>query len=292
MRSDARLVLLDKQQVEVLLKPDEVVDAVREAFALHSQGEGRVFPVVREPLSTGGVFGIKSGDVQSQETGRPVCVIDGNAITTMRTGAAGGLGLSLLARADSTRLCVFGTGVQARVQVSFALRVLERLSSVRYVTVDGLRDASFEACFSGLCEVLHSADRDAAVAGSDVVITATPGSGPLFDANAVRPGTHLNCVGADTKGKRELPEGLLKRARLFVDDRTQASQIGETQWASDTPCIEIGDLITGVAEGNRQPEDITVFDMTGIALQDLAVARMLHERACETGIATSLAWPW
>ncbi len=323
MRSDARLVLLDKQQVEVLLKPDEVVDAVREAFALHSQGEGRVFPVVREPLSTGGVFGIKSGDVQSQgllgfkaagfwpanrglggephqatimlidpKTGRPVCVIDGNAITTMRTGAAGGLGLSLLARADSTRLCVFGTGVQARVQVSFALRVLERLSSVRYVTVDGLRDASFEACFSGLCEVLHSADRDAAVAGSDVVITATPGSGPLFDANAVRPGTHLNCVGADTKGKRELPEGLLKRARLFVDDRTQASQIGETQWASDTPCIEIGDLITGVAEGNRQPEDITVFDMTGIALQDLAVARMLHERACETGIATSLAWPW
>jgi ornithine cyclodeaminase len=323
MRSDARLVLLDKQQVEVLLKPDEVVDAVREAFALHSQGEGRVFPVVREPLSTGGVFGIKSGDVQSQgllgfkaagfwpanrglggephqatimlidpKTGRPVCVIDGNAITTMRTGAAGGLGLSLLARADSTRLCVFGTGVQARVQVSFALRVLERLSSVRYVTVDGLRDASFEACFSGLCEVLHSADRDAAVAGSDVVITATPGSGPLFDANAVRPGTHLNCVGADTKGKRELPEGLLKRARLFVDDRTQASQIGETQWASDTPCIEIGDLITGVAEGNRQPEDITVFDMTGIALQDLTVARMLHERACETGIATSLAWPW
>ncbi|MFL9935533.1 ornithine cyclodeaminase family protein [Paraburkholderia sp. RL18-103-BIB-C] len=323
MRNDAKLVLIDKHQVEALLKPDHVVEAVRDAFALHSQGEGRVFPVVREPLVTGGVFGIKSGDVQSQallgfkaagfwpanrglggephqatimlidpKTGRPVCVIDGNAITTMRTGAAGGLGLTLLARPDSTRLCVFGTGVQARVQVSFALRVLEPLSIVRYVTVDGQRDVSFEAHFDGRCEVSHSTDRNAAVAESDVVITATPGSGPLFDAQAVRPGTHLNCVGADTKGKRELPDGLLKRVRLFVDDRTQAREIGETQWAPDTACIEIGDLITGRLPVNRQPDDITVFDMTGIALQDLTVARLLHERACETGRATSLAWPW
>lgn len=323
MRNDAKLILIDKHQVEALLRPDDVVEAVREAFALHSQGEGRVFPVVREPLVTGGVFGIKSGDVQSQallgfkaagfwpanrglggephqatimlidpKTGRPVCVIDGNAITTMRTGAAGGLGLTLLARPDSTRLCVFGSGVQARVQVSFALRVLEKLSIVRYVTVDGQRDASFEAHFEGRCEVSHSTDRNAAVADSDVVITATPGSGPLFDAQAVQPGTHLNCVGTDTKGKRELPEGLLKRVRLFVDDRTQAREIGETQWAPDTTCIEIGDLITGRMTANRQPDDISVFDMTGIALQDLTVARLLHERACETGMATALAWPW
>ncbi|MFM0633130.1 ornithine cyclodeaminase family protein, partial [Paraburkholderia xenovorans] len=82
--------------------------------------------------------------------------------------------------------------------------------------------------------------RNAAVADSDVVVTATPGKGPLFDAQAVQPGTHLNCVGADTKGKRELPEGLLARGRLFVDDRIQAREIGETQWAPDTACIEIG----------------------------------------------------
>jgi ornithine cyclodeaminase len=323
MRNDATLILLDKHQVEALLKADDVVDAVREAFALHSQGEGRVFPVVREPLVTGGVFGIKSGDVQSQgllgfkaagfwpanrgvggephqatillidpATGRPVCVIDGNAITTMRTGAAGGLGLTLLARANSTRLCVFGTGVQARVQVRFALRALEQLSCVRYVTVDGERDVSFEAQFAGQCEVSHATDRNAAVADSDVVVTATPGMGPLFDAQAVQAGTHLNCVGADTKGKRELPEGLLSRGRLFVDDRIQARQIGETQWAPDTACIEIGDLITGEVRIERHPDDITLFDMTGIALQDLTVARLLHERARETGTATSLAWPW
>jgi alanine dehydrogenase len=95
----------------------------------------------------------------------------------------------------------------------------------------------------------------------------------------VQPGTHLNCVGADTKGKRELPEGLLARARLFVDDITQARQIGETQWAPDTPAIELGDLLTGKAQAHRQPADITVFDMTGLALQDLTVARLLYARA-------------
>jgi alanine dehydrogenase len=323
MRSEARLVLLDKHQVDELLKPDDVVAAVREAFMLHSQRKGRIFPVIRESLATGGVFGIKCGDVESQgllgfkaagfwptnrrldgephqatvvlidpTTGRPLCVIDGNAITTMRTGAAGSLGLALLARSESARLCVFGTGVQARIQVSFALRVLQRLACVRYVTIDGGRDASFEAHFAGRCDVVLSTDRDAAVAESDVVITATPGFGPLFDARAVRPGTHINCVGADTRGKRELPEGLLERVSLFVDDRAQAQQIGETQWAPDTACIEIGDVLTGVAIASRQPDDITVFDMTGIALQDLTVARLLYERACESGVGTSLAWPW
>jgi ornithine cyclodeaminase len=269
------------------------------------------------------VFGIKSGDVQSQgllgfkaagfwpnnrrlggephqatimlidpATGRPACVIDGNAVTTMRTGAAGGLGLLQLARPDSTRLCVFGTGVQARVQVSFALRLMPTLSRVRYVTASGQQEPDFEAHFADRCDIAHADDRNAAVSDSDVVITATPGAGALFDLDAVQPGTHLNCVGADTKGKRELPDGVLARVRLFVDDRTQARQIGESQWAPDTPCLELGDLLTGKAQVNRAPADITVFDMTGLALQDLTVARMLHQRACEAGIGSSIAWPW
>jgi alanine dehydrogenase len=108
----------------------------------------------------------------------------------------------------------------------------------------------------------------------------------------VQPGTHLNCVGADTKGKRELPDGLLARARLVVDDRTQAQQIGETQWAPDTPSLELGDLLGGKTAFVRAPGDITVFDMTGLALQDLTVARRLHVRATETGTGTRIAWPW
>lgn len=323
MPSDARLLLLDKNEVEALLLHDDVLRAVREAFVLHSQGEGRVFPLVREPLITGGVFGIKSGDVQAQgllgfkaagfwpnnrrlggephqatimlidpATGRPACIIDGNAITTMRTGAAGGLGLQHLARADSTHLCIFGTGVQARVQLDFALRLLPALRHVRYATADGKRDAAFEAQFAQRCDIALAEDANVAVSESDVVITATPGGGALFEPQAVQPGTHLNCVGADTKGKRELPQGLLERVRLYVDDQAQARQIGESQWAPEMPSIEVGDLLTGMVSANRQPADITVFDMTGLALQDLSVARLLHERAAAARIGSSIAWPW
>src|SRR5687767_4572005 len=163
--TEATLLLLDKDAVEQLLTPAEVTQAVRAAFLLHGQREGRVFPVVREKLSTGGVFGIKSGDVPSQgllgfkaagfwprnrelgsephqatillfdpATGRPLCVIDGNAITTVRTGAAGALGLRALARPDASRITVFGTGVQAKSQLRFALRTLPGVSNVRYVS--------------------------------------------------------------------------------------------------------------------------------------------------------------
>ncbi len=323
MRSDGRLLLIDKHAVEALLRPDDVIEAVRNAFVLHSQREGRIFPVVRETLSTGGVFGIKSGDVESQGllgfkaagfwprnrtrggephqatimlfdpvTGRPLCVIDGNAITTARTGAAGALGLQMLARADSVRATVFGTGVQARAQLSFALRTLPGLRRIRYVSRGAKRDEGFERMFEGQCDIGNATDADAAVADSDVVITATPGGGPLFDASAVRPGTHLTCVGADTRGKRELPDGLLDRARLVVDDREQALQLGELQWATDVPCVELGDLLTGRATLARDSGDITVFDMTGLALQDLTVSRFIHERASAQGLGAHIAWPW
>ncbi|MBI0330219.1 ornithine cyclodeaminase family protein [Burkholderia plantarii] len=323
MRNDAELVLLDKNVVEALLSPDDVLDAVAVAFDLHRRGEGRVFPVIREPLATGGVFGIKAGDVQGEAllgfkaagfwpanrglggephqatvmlvdpaTGRPRCVIDGNAITTMRTGAAGGLGLRALARPDSRRVVLFGSGVQARVQLDFALRMLPSLDTVRYLTAGGTADPAFEARFRERCAISHARDADAAVAASDVVITATPGGGALFAAGAVRPGTHVNAVGADTKGKRELPAGLLERARLVVDDRAQARQIGEAQWAPRHDCVELGELLAAPERIARGRKEITVFDMTGLALQDLTVARMLFERAEAARLGTRVAWPW
>ena len=315
--------MLNADVVAAYLQPDDVLAAVREAFVLHSEDKGRVFPVIRERLSTGGVFGIKAGDVQSEgllgfkaagfwpsnrglgsephqatimlvdpATGRPVCIIDGNAITTARTGAAGALGLHQLARRDSTQLCVIGTGVQARVQVDYALRVLPDIQYVRYVSIDRKSDENFEHHFAGRVAVECAIDADAAVAQSDVVITATPGGGPLFDAGAVKPGTHLNCVGTDTKGKRELPEGVLARVRLVVDDLVQSRQIGESQWAPDTPAIEIGDLLTGKAGLERGPGDITLFDLTGLALQDLTVARLIHEKARTDGKGVDIHWPW
>ena len=323
IRGEAQLLLLDRDAVAALLTPADVLIAVREAFELHSKREGRVFPVIREQLPTGGVFGIKAGDVSAQEllgfkvagfwpgnrqvggephqatvmlidprTGRPLCVIDGNTITTVRTGAAGALGLTLLARRDSSSLTVFGTGVQAVSQLSFALEALPQLGEVRYVSFDRKPVAEFEARFASRCNLVCAPDADTAVAASDVVITATPGPGPLFNLDAVRAGTHLNCVGADTRGKRELPQGLLAKARVFADDVVQASQLGELQWAADTPSTELGDLVTGKASFSRSVGDITIFDMTGLALQDLTVARQLFQKATATGVGLSVKWPW
>lgn len=323
MRSEARLLLVDKNVVERLLVPDDVVAAVREAFELHSGRQGRVFPVVREKLSTGGVFGIKSGDVGSQgllgfkaagfwpanrsvageahqatvllfdpASGRPLCVIDGNAITTARTAAAGALGLSLLAREDSTVVTVFGTGNQARAQLEFALRARPALKRVHYVSSDRAPRPDFEAGFAERIELICSEDANAAVRQSDLVITATPGAGPLFEAGALRAGTHLNCVGADTRGKRELPAGVLDAAKVVVDDLDQARELGELQWLPQTPAVEMGDLLTGKIPLRRGPDDVTVFDMTGLALQDLTVARLIHRQAAEQGLGTAVAWPW
>lgn len=323
MRQDARLLLLDGPTVQASLDPAAVIDAVREAFLLHSRSAGRVFPVIREKLHTGGIFGVKAGDVAAQDllgfkaagfwtsnrelggaphqatvmlfdprTGRPLCVLDGNAITTERTGAAGALGLQHLARNDSTRLCVFGTGVQARVQVTYALRVFPGIRRIDYVSFDGKPDAAFEARIGTACAVHLARDRDDAVAHSDIVITATPGAGPLFDASAVRAGTHFNCVGADTKGKRELPSGVLEQAQVFTDDAGQSRSIGEAQWAPEAQPMELGALLSGRTRWRRAPGDVTVFDMTGIALQDLVVARYLFERASKDAGGTTVAWPW
>lgn len=323
MPADAQLLLLDKDTVESALQTQDVLGAVREAFELHSERAGRVFPVIREKLHTGGVFGIKAGDVAAQDllgfkaagfwpgnrqsngephqativlidpaTGRPKAILDGNAITTMRTGAAGAIGLKALARPDSRRVCLFGTGVQARIQLWYALRTLPTLKEVQYVSLSGEADASFEAAFDGSCMIRVAKDKNEAVSSSDVIITATPGGGALFDADALQAGSHLTCVGADTAGKRELPSGVLERARVYVDDAIQARSIGECQWLAGVESTEIGDLLVGKATLHRNHSDITLFDMTGLALQDLTVARLLYQHALSENKGKMIAWAW
>ncbi|MGW8394040.1 ornithine cyclodeaminase family protein [Pseudoduganella sp. HUAS MS19] len=327
--NDACLLLLDRDAVAALLQPGDVRAAVREAFVLHAARAARVFPLVREELPGSAIFGIKSGDVPSQEllgfkaagfwpanreaggaahqatimlfdprSGRPLCIADGNAVTTARTAAAGAFGLELLARAESEALCVFGTGVQACGHVEYALHALPSLKRIRYVTSDGRQAPAFEALFAGRCEVAlaggaRTTAADAAVAASDVIITATPGHSMLFSAGAVRAGTHINAVGADTQGKRELPAGLLERARLWADDLAQARHIGELQWACELPAAELGELLAASASAApRTAGDITIFDMTGIALQDLTTVRMLYQRALANNIGRNIPWPW
>ncbi|UGQ45298.1 ornithine cyclodeaminase family protein [Massilia endophytica] len=321
MSETSQLLLLDRDQAAALLDPEAVLEATREAFLLHASRAGRIFPLVREPLPNG-IFGIKSGNVEDEQllgfkaagfwpgnrahgadahqatimlfdpdTGRPQCLIDGNAVTTTRTAAAGAIGLLALARPESSSVCVFGTGVQAVAQLDYALRFLPSLRTVRYMASGGRRDEAFEARFAQRCDISPGVNANEAVAASDIVIAATPGRAVLFDADAVKPGTHINAVGSDTRGKRELPEGLLPRARVWADDLAQARTLGELQWSPGHPAEELGTVLASGAAA-RAAHDVTVFDMTGIALQDLTVARMLRQRALASGAGSSIAWPW
>lgn len=321
MTQAANLLLLDAADVRALLTHEAALQCVRQAFIAHSSRTGRTFGLVREAIGEGAVFGIKSGEIAGEQllglkaagfwpanhprgmdahqatillvdpaTGRPRCLMDGNFVTAMRTGAAGGIAIARLARADSTRLCVFGAGVQARIQLDYALRACPTLREVVYVTADGRRNAVFEAQFAARCRLVYSTDADSAVASADIVVTATPSRQPLFSLDAVRPGTHINAVGADTKGKRELPEGLLQRSTLVVDDRLQSRTVGEGQWAPDVVATEIGELL-GDTAWLRAPDAVTVFDMTGLALQDLTVANALAAAAETEGRGHRIPWP-
>jgi ornithine cyclodeaminase len=122
---------------------------------------------------------------------------------------------------------------------------------------------------------------------ADIVVTATPARAPLFEATWIRPGTHIACMGADSKGKQEIPPLLYPLARLFCDLPVQSRSIGKFQHvASSVEIIAIGDVLTGAQSGRKSNDEITIFDSSGIALQDLFVAehlsRLLDDRAAET----------
>jgi alanine dehydrogenase len=322
-----RLRILDAEAVRQLIKPEAVIAAVEEAFKLHSSAQGDTYPVVREPLGQGpapALFGIKSGAIEHERlvglkaagfwghnrslgrqahqatilladshTGRAYALLDANPITTARTGAAGYIGIRELAPVNAQRICVFGSGVQAKAQLEFALRARPQATRVSYLTRDAQPDTAFEAHFKALCELMHTTNAHAAVESADIIITATPGSAILFDASALHTGQHINAVGADSAGKRELPEGTLSRAdHVWVDDLVQAQTLGEMQWMPEADATEIGELLLGEARFTRAPRDLTVFDMTGLALQDLLVARHLYNMALEQQIGHDLDWPW
>jgi ornithine cyclodeaminase len=140
-------------------------------------------------------------------------------------------------------------------------------------------------------EFVPQTDREAVASNADILITVTPSTQPLVENAWVRPGTHINAMGADTKGKQELDPALVATAALFVDKATQAFSIGECQHAYNAGLItdrslrgSLGAVVAGLCDGRRTPQEITLFDGTGVALQDLAVADLAVRLAAERGI--------
>lgn len=214
-----------------------------------------------------------------QSRGRIGAVIEGSLLNAYRTAAADAVATDALARSDATVLAVFGTGHQAEFEVQAVARV-RHLQQILVVGRSPERAADLVGRLAARGLNAEAASAEAACQAADIIITATNAREPLFEAAWVRPGTHVSTMGSDATGKQELPRELLASASLFCDLPEQARRIGEAQHApEDAPLTALGDVLTGSAAGRRSGTEITVFDSSGIAAQDLYIARSILEAA-------------
>jgi len=249
-------------------------------------------------------------------TGSPKAILSAEHITCMRTGAAGAIGVKYLAKNDSKTLMMVGTGNQAAYQIAATLMVMPKIekvylyNSVNQNDAERFKDTITERLnteflnytddiivneikekFNVTFEVVT--DIEKSTGESDIIITATPSRKAMIKKEWVKPGTHFSCVGSDMSGKQEIDEQLFSDARIFTDDITQSISVGESEKAVKTGIIssddiisEIGQVINKTVNGRLTDNDITIFDSTGIALQDLITANYAITRAKEMDIGT------
>lgn len=226
------------------------------------------------------------------DTGLEFADLDGTHITDYRTGAAGGVAARYLARSDATRLGLIGAGAQARTQVAAILKVR---SIQEIVVFDRHREhaqafaAEVAAAFGVKVRATSAAAE--AVTGQDIVVTTTPSRTPVVAREWVSPGTHINAIGADAAGKQELAPAILTAAKVVVDDWAQASHSGEInvplaqgELTPEQVYGSLGDIVAGKKPGRVTPEEITVFDSTGLIIQDLALGLAVYQRAKQRGL--------
>lgn len=224
--------------------------------------------------------------LMNNRTGRLEAVIEGTRLGALRTAAADAVAASALARADSRVLAIFGAGRQAEHEC-LALAAIRQIDTILVVARDRGRGDAFVQKLRRHNLAAELSDARAACAAADIIVTATPSRAPLFQPQWIRPGTHIACMGADAPGKQELPAALLHKADLFCDLPEQSVRIGEFQHVAEAvrhgavQLTAIGHVISGKARGRVSREAITIFDSSGLALQDLHVARALVERLKE-----------
>ena len=304
--------ILRRDDVEAALPMGVCIDAVEAAFVAYSAGDAELPAVIHLDVPEArGEIHVKAGHLHGAPayavkiasgfsaaeppsidglvlvfdaaTGTPLAfLLDGGFVTDQRTGAAGGAAARCLSPANVTSVAVIGTGIQSRKQVE-ALRVARPgFSDIRVWGRSAERAALAAADVGGV--VATSVEE--AVRGADVIITCTASREPLVAAEWVAPGAHITAVGSDGAGKQELDPELLRRADLLVTDSTdQCARLGELQHAPDQVerAVELGRVIAGLASGRTDPGQLTVCDLTGVGVQDVAAAAAVLANAGERG---------
>jgi len=324
------ILVLSHKEVEGLLDYGEVIDAVENAFRAKALGRTIMPPksylffaeycgdlrVMPAYLLDEAIAGVKIVNVHPEnprkhgiasvmavvvlvdpETGRPLAVMDGTLITAWRTGAAGAVAAKYLARRDSKVMGVIGAGVQGRMQALFTSKVLDLDRLVVWDVVESRAEAYAEEMSRALGIGIKVAGGPEEVAReADILATCTPSREPIVKAEWIRPGIHINAIGADAPGKEELDPEILKRAsKIVVDDWVQASHSGEINVPLSKGIIskediyaELGEIIAGMKPGRERDDEITVFDSTGSAIQDVATASIVYRKALDRRIGTRM----
>ena len=323
------MLVISEQDARALVSVEDAIAVVEKSFAAMARGFARNYPVVRELVGyQDAVYGVKTGcdtsapllglkaggywphnlargltNHQSStvlfdpETGRASALVSANYLTGVRTGAASAIATKYLSRPDSSVLGIIGTGVQSAYQLraTLAVRPIRKVyawdPSPENLVTFGRMVAELGLAYA------PQTDCQAVVANADILITVTPSQRALVEKSWVRPGTHISAMGADTKGKQELEAALVASAALFVDEAAQAITIGECQHAFNAGLIteqslrgSLGAVIAGLCEGRRSAQEITLFDGTGVALQDLVVADLAVRLAAERGLGCRVAY--
>jgi alanine dehydrogenase len=221
--------------------------------------------------------------------GTSLALMGANSITAMRTAAAGGIAAKYLANKDSEIAAFVGAGVQAKAQLQALLLVFPNLEQIRVCDISSKAAEAFasEAKHKAVeCGVVVVGSEEEAVRGADIVVTTTPSKKPLVFDSWVSKGTHFNCIGADAPLKEELDPAILKRAKIVVDDLEQAAHSGEINVPMSKGVLftrdvraELGDLIAGTKSARTSKDEITVFDSTGLAVQDAATVELVYKKA-------------
>lgn len=230
------------------------------------------------------------------QTGFPISIMDGTWITNMRTGAAAGVATKYLARDNAEIVGLVGAGVQARTGLDAINEVMD-IKEVRVScrTCETRENFAKEASEKYGIPVKAVDTIKEAVQGADVLLTTTPSRDPVVKSKWIDNGTHINAMGADAPGKQELNSHVLQKAKIFIDCWDQASHSGEINIPVHEGLVrrsdivgKIGDVITGSVPGRTSDDEITVFDSTGLAVQDIVTAWNVYEKALEQGIGKKM----
>ncbi len=220
-------------------------------------------------------------------TGAPIAIMDGTFITNVRTGAAGAVAAKYLARKDSEIVAMVGTGAQARTQ----LLGLKELFPIREVRANDISRSSAKRFVAEMSRRVDAefrvvASTERAVREADIVVTTTPSTKPVVMSDWISEGTHINAIGADAPGKQELDPQILLRAKVVVDDIQQAIHSGEVNVPLSLGLIaradiygDLGEIVAGKKPGRESEDEITVFDSTGLAVQDIVTDWVVYRKA-------------